>query len=32
MTEGVPFGLMQQLSNISKEKVPEFMQNMKLRE
>ena len=28
----VPFGLMQQLSRISKKKVPEFMQKMKLKE
>jgi len=30
--QAVPFGLMQQLSRISKKKVPEFMQKMKLKE
>ena len=30
--QAVPFGLMQQLSRISKKKVPEFMQKMKMKE
>jgi DNA polymerase III subunit epsilon len=30
--QSVPFGLMQKLSKVSKKKVPEFMQKMKLKE